>query len=131
MPIKDKERYKEYQKSYRLSHLEKCRTYNRDYANKNKDKRRIYYQNNKDARKNNRLLNDYNITLSEFNTLLKKQGGKCAICGGNNSKISRRLCVDHNHVTREIRGLLCVHCNHSLGWYENLKCQIESYLKSN
>lgn len=35
-----------------------------------------------------------------------RQGGRCAICRRAKGK-SRRLGVDHNHLTGEIRGLLC------------------------
>jgi len=42
------------------------------------------------------------------------QFGRCAICGGVND-IDRRLSVDHNHDTGEVRGLLCNRCNRAIG----------------
>lgn len=41
----------------------------------------------------------------------KKQKGKCAICGKEQSQFKRRLNLDHNHKTGQLRGLLCFYCN--------------------
>lgn len=52
-----------------------------------------------------------NATVKKYNKLLELQNSVCAIC----SKIpinNRRLCLDHNHKTGEIRGLLCNLCNY-------------------
>jgi len=51
----------------------------------------------------------YGLTLDDYNALLKQQKGVCAICKDPPTK--QRLCVDHNHITGEIRGLLCRECN--------------------
>jgi hypothetical protein len=37
--------------------------------------------------------------------------GKCESCG----RTDRRLCIDHNHKTNKVRGLLCHNCNTVLG----------------
>jgi len=60
------------------------------------------------------LMDNYGITIEEYELLLQKQNGKCAICK-KEDKI--RLCVDHNHVTNEIRGLLCRNCNLAIGHF--------------
>lgn len=67
-----------------------------------------------------RLLRHYGISLSEYRVLLVKQGGVCAICGkpplgGNTSTHS--LHVDHDHVTKRVRGLLCNRCNPAIGQF--------------
>ena len=54
----------------------------------------------------------FGITLENYEQLLDKQRGLCAICG--NKPDNRRLAVDHNHNTGEIRGLLCDYCNNVL-----------------
>ena len=41
----------------------------------------------------------------------------CQICGREPK--NRRLSVDHNHKTGEIRGLLCYHCNYALAWFKD------------
>lgn len=40
----------------------------------------------------------------------------------------KRHCVDHNPLTGFIRGILCVTCNGTLGWYENNKEAVDDYL---
>lgn len=47
----------------------------------------------------------YDLDPAEYDALLAWQGGRCYICGQKNQK--RRLAVDHDHVTGEVRGLLC------------------------
>ena len=48
----------------------------------------------------------YGITVEEYWELYEAQGGRCAICGIANGT-TRRLAVDHDHQTDEVRGLLC------------------------
>lgn len=61
-----------------------------------------------------------------YDELMIKQGGVCGIC----SKLpgQRRLHMDHDHETLEIRGLLCFSCNTKLGFVEKFKSQIERYM---
>ena len=56
----------------------------------------------------------YGLSKERYQALLVSQKGVCAICGGIN-KNGRRLSVDHNHTTGDVRGLLCSHCNFLLG----------------
>lgn len=85
-----------------------------------------------------RLRQRYKITLEEYDTLWEKQNGVCAVCKQCEivkcmSGAIRRLCVDHDHKTGKVRGLLCQKCNKALGYVddsvEQLKALI-SYLKS-
>ena len=57
------------------------------------------------------LLKKYGITVAQYNQLLKKQHNCCAICLKEASSFTKRLAVDHDHITGEIRGLLCTYCN--------------------
>src|SRR3990167_6343729 len=52
----------------------------------------------------------FGITIDEYNLMLKNQKGGCAICGMKHNH-KRRFCIDHNHTTNEVRGLLCNGCN--------------------
>lgn len=59
-----------------------------------------------------RIRLSWGLTWEEYEQLLDGQGGRCAICEGQPRK--NALCVDHDHKTGEIRGLLCKRCNHRL-----------------
>lgn len=55
----------------------------------------------------------YGISVECYEKMLEDQNGVCAICGAFPGK--RRLHVDHNHKTGEVRGLLCNNCNVGIG----------------
>lgn len=63
----------------------------------------------------------YGISIDEIAALSKVQGGKCAICFGVPRKrhpLSDKVldfCVDHDHETEAVRGLLCDSCNRGIG----------------
>ncbi len=58
----------------------------------------------------------FGLSLEEYNALLTKQGGACAICGDKiGDRARKRLFVDHNHETGTVRGLLCSQCNNGIG----------------
>lgn len=66
----------------------------------------------------------YNLTVKQYEMMLKSQNGVCAICNKpeikeNKNGTIKRLGVDHCHKTREIRGLLCDKCNRGLGYYND------------
>ena len=46
--------------------------------------------------------------------MLEEQNHACAICGTTDSG-RRRFCIDHNHHTQKVRGLLCDRCNMFVG----------------
>ena len=72
-----------------------------------------------ERRKHEVLITKYGITLDEYDELLKKQKGVCAICGKPETKIVWntvcRLTVDHDHKSGVVRGLLCFRCNTGIG----------------
>ena len=60
----------------------------------------------------------YGILENEYQEILLEQGGSCAVCERRSSG-KGRLAVDHNHDQGFIRGLLCTHCNSSLGQFND------------
>jgi hypothetical protein len=50
------------------------------------------------------------FTVEDFEALSIKQDHKCLGCAER-----KPLVVDHDHVTGQVRGLLCHHCNLVLG----------------
>lgn len=64
------------------------------------------------------------ITDLEYVALFQRQDGLCAICGKQETTVSKfgnlhALGVDHCHVTNVIRGLLCHRCNRGLGQFQH------------
>ena len=57
----------------------------------------------------------YGITIDEYDQMMMDQAGKCALCGYIPSP-RRKLAVDHDHITGQVRGLLCHWCNKYMGW---------------
>jgi len=71
------------------------------------------------ARKHS-LMKWYGITLAEYEEMWAKQKGRCANknCRRKCDLVGlgkNRLCVDHDHKTGRIRGLVCHACNVALG----------------
>lgn len=71
------------------------------------------------GRKRQRLRKLYGVTLEQYDALAAKQNNLCAICGkpqpGYEDGEPKLLCVDHDHSTKKIRGLLCYKCNCGIG----------------
>ena len=60
----------------------------------------------------------HGLTLEQVADLLASQGGVCKICHTTTpGKAGWR--VDHDHVTLEIRGVLCNKCNTGLGFFKD------------
>jgi len=101
---------KEYQKEYRSKHSDETKIYLKRWHEKNPQKKISYH-----------LKRKFNISVDDYNILLSKQAGICAICLKPEIVVDprtgeiRRLAVDHDHVTGEIRGLLCTNCNLMIG----------------
>jgi hypothetical protein len=130
------EEKREYQKVWRLNHKDKVKEYQTNRKEYNREYAKIYRKNNPEKtsrrriewRANNKehvkqhtmnynLQKLYGITSEQYNQLLLKQNGCCAICNKPSTDYKRRLHVDHDHTTKKIRGLLCVRCNYGVGYF--------------
>lgn len=60
----------------------------------------------------------YKITIRMYRLLLEFQFGRCWGCRRATGK-ARRLSVDHNHRTGEVRMLLCNTCNNVVGHFRD------------
>ncbi len=80
-------------------------------------KTRPGYGRESEPRNRKRFLRDrYKISVEQYEEMLKNQDGHCACCSAiTGNKKFKYLCVDHDHKTGAIRGLLCQHCNQALG----------------
>lgn len=120
--------------SDRIEHIKKRRS---DWFQKNK--KRLQRKRKKEKRENPLLWKNrelkyhlkkmYGITYEKYIEMVDSQNSKCMICGVCVDKLH----VDHNHITKQIRGLLCFNCNGGLGQFKdnltNLKNAVQ-YLES-
>jgi hypothetical protein len=115
-----------------------CRSRNNDWYSTDKDGRKTrakeYYLKNKDRvaeyRSTTRLKKKYSLSKEDYEKMLKEQDYKCLI--GGESFHAYKACVDHDHKTGKVRGLLCRMCNIKLYplEHEEYRIKAESYLKS-
>ena len=86
------------------------------WARENPDK--VWGNRNPEARvraaANSHLKRKYGVTLDWYEDQVKQRDGNCDMC---HKVPSKALCVDHEHATGRIRGLLCDKCNIALGLF--------------
>jgi len=76
------------------------------------DRERTREQNRRYARKNSHKVREfqrryaYGLEPEDFDAMVAAQQGRCAIC-----RRKKDLCVDHCHLTNQVRALLCKICN--------------------
>ena len=92
-------------KKWQQENAERLNEYRREYRRRPERKR---------ADRDAHLRRKYGLGGDEYDALLLRQGGVCAICGESPAP-STNLHVDHDHATGVVRGLLCVSCNNALG----------------
>lgn len=61
------------------------------------------------------LKSRYGLTPVDYEAMFASQGGVCAIC----QTVPARPCIDHNHKTGQVRGILCHYCNIRLAALED------------
>lgn len=69
-------------------------------------------------------LKPYGLTKEEYNRLCEAAKGRCSICHRE-----QPLCVEHDHETGEIRGLVCNRCNALLRSLESRRKLINSAIR--
>jgi hypothetical protein len=67
---------------------------------------------------------NYGLPAGEYRRMHDAQGGRCAICGREETSVHwsgtvRRLFVDHHHETGQVRDLLCMPCNMGIGQFRD------------
>lgn len=109
---------------FRRGTVESARLAHRE-ANK---KYRLTHPNYRKSRQGIERRRRYGLSNEDYNSLLEKSKGLCQIC----QEPSTKMCIDHDHLTGTVRGLLCDRCNKALGFYEYLmryRTTLEQYLK--
>lgn len=121
---------KRYYRAYRLKNCEELKSYRIKWLKDNPQKKKFGYYKSFEAYRNSRLFYKYGITLNQYNCLFNVQKGLCLICRSR----KKILCVDHDHKTGKVRGLLCDFCNKGLGYFKDdmrLILRSVEYLKNN
>jgi hypothetical protein len=83
-----------------------------------------------------KLIGKFNMTPEQYDELLQKQNGVCAICKVKPEK--RLLAVDHDRgccpgwksCGKCVRGLLCMVCNTRLEWFVRYAESAQIYLNA-
>jgi hypothetical protein len=57
----------------------------------------------------------YGLTPDQYEALFIRQAGVCAICRCPERIKTASLCIDHDHKSGLVRGLLCRRCNAAIG----------------
>lgn len=102
-------------KGYREAKCEPCRYKKRMSDPERKTAARAAVHRRMIARRNA----EAEITEEEYQQRLQEQNGLCALCSGPQTHGGGRLCIDHDHATGAVRGLLCHHCNKALGYFRD------------
>jgi hypothetical protein len=109
--------------------------YHKDYIERNRVRRaevakRWYDEGGGKAKtRAARLQKTYGLTVEEFESMVARQEGRCAICKG-----VKPLVIDHCHKSDQVRALLCSKCNTALGLFcDDIELLQEaiSYLEAN
>jgi prolyl-tRNA synthetase len=110
-------------KAYRTTHQEACRTRNKVYAAAHRKERRAYL-----------LRRSYGISQAEYDALMNRHGGRCWICKTDDFGW-KGPCVDHDHITNQVRGILCNTCNRAAGLLKEniftMKAMIDYFRQAN
>lgn len=62
-------------------------------------------------------MREYGLEEGEYARILAAQDGRCALCGKRPGRV--RLAVDHDHITKRVRGLIHSRCNRGLAPFES------------
>jgi Recombination endonuclease VII len=113
-----KEEIRTARRRYRETHQEEIKAAARRYRETHKEemseRARHKWRTDPDHREKHRVRNRlaqrrmvfkkvYGISWADYEAMFERQGGACAIC----KRTGVTLCVDHCHLTGEVRGLLC------------------------
>lgn len=129
--LKDKEKINQQTKKWKAENKEKAYLAGKEWRNNNKEKIKGY-------QRTTNLRRNFGIEVEEYEEMLKKQKGVCAICEQPETFIHKatnqiaRLAVDHCHTKGHVRKLLCKACNNGLGLFRDnpeLLIKAADYLK--
>lgn len=127
MGYKNPEKQREYSREYYAINSERIKKLNGDrkrkylklHPEKSRESSRKYRASHPGKQASLDRKKKYGVTEEDFSVMISAQQGKCKICGVAMKMHGRtsgdRCCVDHDHTTNKVRGLLCHKCNGLLG----------------
>jgi hypothetical protein len=135
--MKDSEKRKASCKKWKSKNRIKINKYQRDWLARSPDAKARYSVQRKIkydpiAKKQKDIQKMYGVSISDYENMIRTQGGRCALCGGLFSIENRNPCIDHDHKTGIVRGILHNKCNRALGLLRDdpLMCDLAaSYLR--
>ncbi len=80
------------------------------------EQQRKWHKKYPEKEKEYRLRKKYDLTFERVDEMLIAQNHRCEIC--SKSLIETRRCIDHDHKTGKVRGILCHDCNIGLGEFK-------------
>lgn len=98
-------------RAYRLKNLDRERAIGRE-------KQRAFRAANPSYDRWMKIWRKYGLTPKQWEDLYSLQQGRCAICIAPLAE-GTKICVDHDHATGVVRGLLCTICNQGLGYFKD------------
>ena len=131
---KNPERAKETRKKWSAAHPDEMREYKKTWRALGKEQKRLrvkkcrtkYLSIEENRKRRNRATVDssrkarFGLTREQYDLMVVAQAGCCAVCKMpptiKHKGTVVALCVDHDHLTGKIRGLLCRACNVALGY---------------
>jgi len=117
------EKVKERMRQYSRNNAEACRKrasrWNKAHPGECQKRSLRWRALNPEKARNHRLKRN-NWTVERYNQKFLEQNDCCAICGGPWVEGKTRMSGDHNHNTKEPRGLLCGRCNTALERLDNI-----------
>jgi hypothetical protein len=98
--------------------IERAKQWQADNPDRYAERQRAYRESGRKAIADRKsyLKRTYGLTVEEYDAMLAAQGGVCFICRETPGDLP--LHVDHDHVTGEVRKLLCIRCNNALGLFQ-------------
>jgi type IV secretory pathway VirB4 component len=121
MPIADPEKRKEYMREYHKNNKKKIKEQKKEYYVENKeqiDEKKKEYDQTEKGKKTHRISNwksrgiicdDWDTLYNKYLTTLNCEDCDCELVEGYFG--ANKRCLDHNHETGEVRGIVCNRCN--------------------
>jgi len=122
-PEEQKERRRQYNKAYYAANTDAIKAKVNKWVANNRDKHNIKCSlwakenNTTESRREVWRKCAYGITTTDYEKMLQDQSGSCALCPEVPG--DKPLCIDHDHASGKIRGLLCDRCNRGLGYFRD------------